>query len=213
VSQDIFSNIKAEQRKGIKINENKISLVMKTPLGTVYSRKILAFPAPVQPGREFEVHTDASYSGLGAVLQPDKDGNLRPIFYASRALSQSEKNYSATALEALCVVWSLELFRPYLGDSHFKVLTDHHALVWLFGQAETTKQTVMMRWVLRLQAFDFEVKYRPGETNKVADALSRYPQLAQRYHLKGDIEPLYAIEAKEKSKSANEWWSKHNFRS
>ena len=36
VSQDIFSNIKAEQRKGIKINENKISLVMKTPLGTVY---------------------------------------------------------------------------------------------------------------------------------------------------------------------------------
>ena len=37
VSQDIFSNIKAEQRKGIKINENKISLVMKTPLGTVYS--------------------------------------------------------------------------------------------------------------------------------------------------------------------------------
>jgi hypothetical protein len=37
VSQDIFSNIKAEQRKGIKINESKISLVMKTPLGTEYS--------------------------------------------------------------------------------------------------------------------------------------------------------------------------------
>jgi hypothetical protein len=123
---------------------------------------------------------------------------LRPLFYASRALSQSEKNYSATALEALCVAWSLELFRPYLGDSDFKVL--HHALVWLFGQAKTTKQTVvMMRWVLRLQAFDFEVKYRPGETNKVANALSRYPQLAQRYHLKGDVEPLYAIEAKEKA--------------
>jgi hypothetical protein len=38
VSQDIFSNIKAEQRKGIEINrENKISLVMRTPLGTEYS--------------------------------------------------------------------------------------------------------------------------------------------------------------------------------
>jgi hypothetical protein len=39
VSQDIFSNIKAEQRtsKGIKINENKTSLVTKTPLGTEYS--------------------------------------------------------------------------------------------------------------------------------------------------------------------------------
>jgi hypothetical protein len=72
-------------------------------------------------------------------------------------------------------------------------------LVRLFGQAETTKQTVMMRWVLRLQAFDFEVKYRPGEIYKVVAALSRYPQLAQRYHLKGEIEPLYAIEAKEKA--------------
>lgn len=34
---------------------------------------------------------------------------------------------------------------------------------------------VEQRWVAELVAFDFEVKYRPGATNKNTDALSRHP--------------------------------------
>jgi hypothetical protein len=53
--------------------------------------------------------------------------------------------------------------------------TDHQALVWLFGQAGTTKHSVLQRWILRLNGFDFECIYTPGKVNRVCDALSRYP--------------------------------------
>lgn len=42
--------------------------------------------------KPFKIHTDASYSGLGAVLsQEGEDGFLHPIFFASKGLSKSEK--------------------------------------------------------------------------------------------------------------------------
>jgi hypothetical protein len=64
--------------------------------------------------------------------------------------------------------------------------------VWLFGQADT-KHSVLQRWILRLNSFDFECIYTPGKGNVVCDALSRYPQLTTKYDLKNEIEPLYAI--------------------
>jgi hypothetical protein len=70
--------------------------------------------------------------------------------------------------------------------------TDHRALVWLFGQADA-KHSVLQRWILRLNSFDFECIYTPGKRNVVCDALSRYPQLTTKYDLKSEIEPLYAI--------------------
>ena len=81
-----------------------------------------------------------------------------------------------------------------IGDTHFKVITDHRALVWLFGQTTTTKQTILIRWALRLQQFDFEVIYRKGTENQANDSLSRYPQKSTKYDLKEPIEPLYTVE-------------------
>ena len=139
------------------------------------SDQILAYPAPVTEGRHYVVTTDFSYDGISAILSqwsnPDEKGEriLRPVYYASRTLSKSEKNYSPTAGEALAIVFAVELFRPYIGDTHFKVITDHRALVWLFGQTTTTKQTILIRWALRLQQFDFEVIYRKGTENQAND--------------------------------------------
>lgn len=57
---------------------------------------VLSFPDFTRP---FEMHCDASTSGLGAVLCQEQDGQKRVVSYASRGLSKSEKNYSGHRLE------------------------------------------------------------------------------------------------------------------
>ena len=64
--------------------------------------------------RDFVLHTDASATGMGAVLsQLDDAGTEHPVYYASKTLSPSERNYSTTVRECLAVKWSCQLFRPY----------------------------------------------------------------------------------------------------
>ena len=53
--------------------------------------------------------------------QPQPDGMLHPIAYASRSLDTSERNYGITELETLAVVWAA---RPYLLGHRTIVYTD-----------------------------------------------------------------------------------------
>ena len=60
-------------------------------------------------------NTDASTKGLGAtLLQKQKDGNGKPIGFASRFLSYTENKYAINQLELMAVVWGLEHFTLYL---------------------------------------------------------------------------------------------------
>lgn len=61
--------------------------------------------------------------------------------------------------------------RPYLEGYHFTVVTDHQSLRWLHSLKSPPGR--LARWSIYLQQFDFEIKYRRGVLNKVADALSR----------------------------------------
>ena len=72
---------------------------------------VLAFPKFDRP---FILETDASGTGLGAVLaEKQNDGKTRPIPYANRTLQPHEKKYSATDMEVLGVIWAVKHFRPY----------------------------------------------------------------------------------------------------
>ena len=87
---------------------------------------MLAYPSFDKP---FMVETDASISGLGAVLsQVQEDKKLHPVAYASRSLSNDERNYSVTELETLAVMWALTWFHSYLYGRSVTVVTDHAAV-------------------------------------------------------------------------------------
>ena len=87
---------------------------------------MLAFP---DFKRDFILETDASGTGLGAILsQKQDDGTIRPICFASRTLQTHKGNYGVSELEALAVVWAVKHFQVYLYGHACDVYTDHEAL-------------------------------------------------------------------------------------
>ena len=122
----------------------------------------------------FSVDTDASDYQVGCALMQLHEDNVRyPVGYWSRTLSPAEKNYSASERECLAVVWALRILRPYLERTRFMVYTDHEALKWLLNLGDGEAHGRLARWRLRLAEFDFEVAYKKGAKNTIADALSR----------------------------------------
>ena len=69
------------------------------------------------------------------------------------------------------MVYAFEKFRAYLLGTKVIVHTDHAALRYLMAKKDAKPR--LIRWVLLLQEFDFEVKDRKGCENQVDDHLSR----------------------------------------
>ncbi|GFY29874.1 retrovirus-related Pol polyprotein from transposon 297 [Trichonephila clavipes] len=127
---------------------------------------VLKFPDFKKP---FELFTDASSIGVGAVLNQEQ----RPVVFASRTLSAAERNYTVTERECLTVVWTLNKFRMYLDSLPIKIITDHAALTHLTNGKSLSNR--MIRWALKLAEFNIEWEHWPGTQNTIADILSRKP--------------------------------------
>ena len=122
--------------------------------------------------KQFIVYADASTHALGAILsQVFEDGNEHVIAYSSRTLNSQEQRYGITELECLGVVYAIKQFTQFIYGSHFLVVTDHAALVWLHTMRNYNSK--LMRWALQLQPYSFSILHKSGATHKNVDGLSR----------------------------------------
>jgi len=121
--------------------------------------------------KEFYLHTDASDFALGGVLSQDHGNGLQPVSFTSRKLKSAEMNYATHEKELLAIVHALKFWRVYLRGSHIKVTSDHKSLKYFKTQKQLSQRQA--RWAEIFAEYDLDIDYIPGESNVVADALSR----------------------------------------
>uniref|UniRef100_A0A1Y1K6Q2 RNA-directed DNA polymerase n=1 Tax=Photinus pyralis TaxID=7054 RepID=A0A1Y1K6Q2_PHOPY len=142
----------------------------------VTSNQILAH---FNPNLKLKLTCDASPYGLGCVLSHILgNGDEKPIAFASRSLSKAERDYSQIDKEATAIIFGIKRFHQYLYGNRFTLLTDHKALVSIFGEKKgipVMAASRLQRYAVILAGYNFEVKYTTSKDNTVADCLSRTP--------------------------------------
>ena len=121
--------------------------------------------------KEFIFCTDASDTGLGAVLLQKHDDLLFPVAFASKKLSGAPKSYATVEKECLSIVWGTDKFVSYLYGRAFVLETDHQPLKYLASAKLTNSR--LLRWALKLQPFRFRIESIRGSDNVGAYFLSR----------------------------------------
>lgn len=142
----------------------------------------------------FELHCDASKTGIGAVLSQQN----RPIAFFSEKLAGAHSRYSTYDVEFYAVVQAIKHWRHYLFHKNFVLYTNHDALKHLNSQDKVSSRHAA--WVAYLQQFTFVIKHTSGASNRVADALRRRQALLAILHVSvtgfssfEDLYPSYAF--------------------
>ena len=98
--------------------------------------------------KSFQLHTDWSSLGLGAVLtQKDDFGWEYVVAYVSRSNNTVEANYSSYEGEAHVAVWAIANFQLYFYGQQFTLVTEHQPLRWFMKSDKLTYK--LAKWILR----------------------------------------------------------------
>ena len=138
----------------------------KTPAHDLTHYCIPRFQPPIPP-----IYRRLS-TQLGCHFDPGT-GQERIIFCALCTLYQMEKNYPATKLECLAIVWAIAKQSPYLMSNKFDIYTDHYKLQWL--KYMRIGFALLHRWSVAWDQFDFTIHHQPGKDQGHVDGLSHLP--------------------------------------
>ena len=124
------------------------------------------------PNKPAILQVDASQHSLGAVLTQDN----KPICYASKSLTETEKRYANIERELLACVFAAERFHTYISGGRFTIESDHRPLEMISKKNLAAAPARLQSMLLRLQRYDYQICYRPGKEMVLADSLSRLPK-------------------------------------
>ena len=88
-------------------------------------------------------------------------------------MQPNERLYSIYDKDMLAIMHALAKFRQYLVGVKLIVKTDQNSLRHFLTQKELNDR--QQKWVSKFQSYDFDIEYKKGKMNVVADALSRKP--------------------------------------
>lgn len=120
------------------------------------------------PSKRFTLETDASATGVGAILRQDNG----VVGYLSSTLTPTQQNYTITERELYAAMWAMDKFKFYLKGSEFDLLTDHQAIEF-YNTKNDFGNSRIHRWFEHLEEYSFVPKYINGEDMILADAMSR----------------------------------------
>ena len=128
------------------------------------------------PAAETKISADASSYGLGAVLLQKAASEWKPVAYASRSMSETERRYAQIEKEALAITWACDKFSMYVLGKKVRLETDHKPLVPLLGSKQLDSLPPrVLRFRLQPARYDYTIEHVPGKELYTADTLSRAP--------------------------------------
>jgi hypothetical protein len=117
--------------------------------------------------KTFVLECDASGKGIDTILMQEG----QPLAFTSKQLSENNLGKPIYEKEMLAILHAVELWRPYLLGQRFQIKTDHQSLKYFLEQRISSQE--QQKWVTKLFGYDYEIIYKKGKENVVADALSR----------------------------------------
>ena len=121
------------------------------------------------PWKETVLQIDTCTKGLGACLLQDE----KPIYFASKARTKTQRGYVVIEIESLAVAWEVEQFQHFLYGCHFILETDQKPLETILFRSLNQTTPRLQCILIRTLQYNFTVRYIPGPKNLLVDCLSR----------------------------------------
>ena len=132
--------------------------IVTTPVLAYYNRR-----------EQTVLQTDTSIKGLGVCFLQDQ----KPVYFASKTLTEAQRGYVAIELESLAVAWAMKKFHHFLYASHFILEKHQKPLETILSKCINQATPRLQCILIRTFPYHFMVRYIPGLTNQLADCLSR----------------------------------------
>ena len=128
------------------------------------------------PSKSLLLLCDASQYGVGVLLSQVCNGDEKSVAYASRTLTNAERNYSQLEKEGLALIFRVKKYFTII------YLVEHLPCVRITSRYKPSSMTIpymasvrIQRWELTFVSYEYTIKYKSGAANSNADASSRLP--------------------------------------